>query len=103
MGSLADLTAPALAARAVAVRVQFVVAGGPDGDVASGVVVGLDGSVEQIDGPIDDPDVTLTVPHVDATAIEAGTGSLNVSFMSGRTKVAGHTGRLLDVLAAAGG
>lgn len=106
LGSLAwleqahDPTAPVLAATGDAVRVQYVVPGGPDGEVRYATVVSADGSIDEPTGEIADPDVTLTITYPEAVAIVHGEVSPNASFMRGRTKVAGHTGVLLRLLAA---
>jgi len=50
---------------------------------------------ERIDGP-DDADVVVTVPLVDAAAADFDP---TVAYMRGVLKAAGHTGRVLDVLA----
>ena len=50
---------------------------------------------ERVDGP-DDADVVVTVPLVDAAAADFDP---TVAYMRGVLKAAGHTGRVLDVLA----
>ena len=50
---------------------------------------------ERIDGP-DDADVVITVPLVDAAAADFDP---TVAYMRGVLKAAGHTGRVLDLLA----
>ena len=50
---------------------------------------------ERIDGP-DDADVVITVPLVDAAAADFDPA---VAYMRGVLKAAGHTGRVLDLLA----
>jgi hypothetical protein len=81
------------------VRVQHVVTGGPDGDVAyhlafqGGRVV--DGGV----GADPDAEVVLTTVHEVAAAIAAGDVEPSVAFMQGRLKTEGPTRRLLPLLA----
>ena len=96
-----DPAAAVLAAAGDAVRVQYVVPAGPDGEVRYATVVAADGSIDEPAGDIADPDVTLTITYPEAVAIVHGEVSPNASFMRGRTKVAGHTGVLLRLLAAA--
>ncbi len=50
---------------------------------------------ERVDGP-DDADVVVTVPLVDAAAADFDP---TVAYMRGVLKAAGHTGRVLDLLA----
>lgn len=88
---------------AAPLRVQYVVTGTPSGDVRYATVVDEDGSVSEPVGEIDDPDVTLTTKYRDALAVVRGEVSPNVSYMRGRTKVAGHTGQLVRLLAASSG
>jgi putative sterol carrier protein len=85
------------------VRVQYVIGGTPDGDVRFGTEITSDGTVNEVIGDLTDPDVTLTIAYADALAIVRGEVSPNASFMRGRTKVAGHTGQLLRLLAAGSG
>lgn len=98
-----DPAATVLAAASEAVRVQYVVSGGPDGEVRFASVVEADGSISEPVGEIADADVTLTLPAAEALAILRGEVSANASFMRGRTKVAGRTGPLLRILAASQG
>ena len=98
-----DPAAPGLVAAGVAIAVQYVVPGGPDGEVRFGTRVAADGAVDELSGDVDDPDVTLTITHPEFVAIVRGEVSPNVSFMRGRTKVAGHTGQMLRLLQASQG
>jgi ribulose 1,5-bisphosphate synthetase/thiazole synthase len=50
---------------------------------------------ERVEGP-DDADVVVTVPLVDAAAADFDP---TVAYMRGVLKAAGHTGRVLDLLA----
>ena len=94
--------AAGLAAAGASVRVQFVVTGGPDGEVRYGTVSDA-GSVATTAGALTDPDLTCTNTYADAVAILTGDLTPNVAYMRGRTKVVGHTGRLLDLLSASQG
>lgn len=79
--------------------VEHVVPGSPDGEVRY-VVSYVDGRIaEATFGGTADVDVSLTTKYPDAVKIAAGELGANEAFMSGRTKVAGSTGKLLDVLA----
>lgn len=98
-----DPTAAAMAAAGRPIRVQHVLTGGPDGEVRLGSVVDAAGSVETVAGDVAEPDVTLTLAVADALTILRGDVSPNVAYMRGRLKAAGHTGRLLELLAEADG
>ncbi|MGI8711552.1 MAG: SCP2 sterol-binding domain-containing protein [Acidimicrobiales bacterium] len=98
-----DPAAAALAAAGHAMRLQHVVTGAPGGEVRFASIVGPDATVEEVTGTIADPDLTLTAASGDALAMLRGEVSANVAYMRGRLKVAGHTGRLLELLDAAGG
>jgi hypothetical protein len=78
--------------------VEVVVPGSPTGEVRY-VVRYVDGRVAEASlGAADGPDVSLTTKYADAVRLLRGDLDLNAEFMSGRMKVAGSTGRLLDVL-----
>jgi hypothetical protein len=80
-------------------RLQHVVTGAPDGEVAF--------TLEYADGRLvaarhgrDDSaaDCTFLIAHQDAVAIAQGVLDLHAGFMQGRVKMSGPTGPLLDVL-----
>lgn len=97
-----DPAAEALAARGGALRLLRVVGGGPDGEVRLSVRVGADGTVTCAPATPGDeePELTLTNTAKDLGAIVRGELDPNAAFMQGKTKVAGSTARLLDLLAA---
>jgi len=79
-------------------RMQFIVTGGPEGDVRYYWVL-EDGQLRQSAvGDVDDPDVTLTTARPDAMAIAKGDLDPNVAFMQGRMKVAGSMGVMMRLL-----
>lgn len=83
----------------VTARVEQIVPGSPEGEVRY-VISYRDGQVEAATvGAADEPDVSLTTKYPDAVKLLTGHLDANVAFMSGRTKVAGSTGKLLGVLA----
>ena len=78
--------------------VQFVVAGGPDGDVTYVTTV-VDGAITaNALGPADAPDATLAVPYAEGLAMADGDLDPNAAYMQGRIKTTGATGPLLAVL-----
>ncbi|QXC61449.1 SCP2 sterol-binding domain-containing protein [Aquihabitans sp. G128] len=81
-------------------RIQFVVPGGPDGELKVAAVV-TDGRVAAGTlGADDDADLTLTITYKESMQLATGDLDPNAAFMRGRIKVAGSTGTLLRLLAA---
>lgn len=79
-------------------RIQHVVAGAPEGQVAY-VDVFEDGRLSSATlGPSDDVDVTFTETYADAVAIARGELDLHVGFMRGQVKFVGDMGSLMAVL-----
>ena len=86
----------------VTALVEQVVPGSPDGEVRYGLSYADGRVVEATLGAVDDPDVSLTTKYPDAVKLLRGELDANAAFMSGRTKVAGSTGKLLAMLALTG-
>lgn len=99
----ADPLAVASAEVGLATSIQHVVTGSPFGEVRYGTVVAADGTRTWVVGDLDEPEVSLTDTYANAVKLLRGELDPNAAFMSGVTKVAGHTGRLLEVLAASQG
>ncbi|CAN5686246.1 hypothetical protein BH10ACT1_BH10ACT1_01790 [soil metagenome] len=84
----------------LAVTIQQVVPGAPDGEVRFVAVV-ADGRLASATLGVDaEAELTLTTKFPEAKALAAGELDANVAFMRGRIKVAGPTGPLLRLLAA---
>lgn len=82
------------------VRIQHVVAGAPDGQVAY-VEVFEDGRLTAASvGASDDVDITFNETYPDAVAIATGELDLHVGFMQGRVKAVGSIGSFMAVLPA---
>jgi hypothetical protein len=79
----------------VALVVEQVVTGGPDGAGAVYHVVVDHGAVSVVPGPAAQPDVTFTVDHAAAAAIGRGDLSAQTAFMVGKLRVGGDLERLL--------
>ena len=80
-------------------RIQFVIAGSPEGDVKLAMAVD-DGIVAESSAGTDGhADLTLTIKYPDAVNLMRGELDPNAAFMQGKIKVAGPTGPLLDLLA----
>lgn len=78
--------------------VQYVVTGGPDGDIKYSCVIKDGKPLESQIGVIPDAELTVTLPYSDSVAIAQGELDPSVAFMQGRMKAAGATGKLLQLL-----
>lgn len=79
-------------------RMQYVVTGGPEGDVRYYQVIDNGKMVESQLGEIPDADFTLTQAYEDAVKIQKGTLDANSAFMQGKIQVAGNTGKLMSLM-----
>jgi len=79
-------------------QIQYVVTGGPDGDVHYYWVVEDGRILESQIGELNDPDFTLTMPYEVGREIAEATLDPNVAFMQGRMKCTGDTGRLMTMI-----
>lgn len=81
--------------------VQVLVSGAPDGGAEFHVSF-AGGRISAAGAGVDDTaDAMLTVPYALARELLDGTVDANVAYMRGDLKVAGHTGRLVSLLALA--
>ena len=94
-----DPAAEALAAAGGSGTIGRIVTGAPDGEIRFTARV-ADGAVAYEAGVPDEVDLSLTDTYANAVAVLTGEADANALFMRGRTKVAGSTGVLLDLLAA---
>ncbi|MGH9066929.1 MAG: SCP2 sterol-binding domain-containing protein [Acidimicrobiales bacterium] len=79
-------------------RMQYVVTGGPDGDVKYYWVVEDGKLLESSLGELPDAEITLTQSRDDAMKIQKGELDANAAFMQGRVKVTGNMGKLMSLL-----
>ena len=79
-------------------RIQYVVSGGPDGDVKYYWILQDGKLLESSLGTVDDVDFTLTLTHADSVKVQQGELDVNAAFMQGRMKVAGSMGKLMQLL-----
>jgi predicted lipid carrier protein YhbT len=79
-------------------RMQYVVTGGPDGDIRYYWVLENGKLMESGLGDISDAEITLTVTYEDAMMIQKGELDANAAFMQGRIKVAGNMAKLMSLL-----
>ena len=83
-------------------RLQYVITGGPDGDVQYYWVVEDGQLLENRLGELDDAEVTLTETYEDAMAIQKGELDPNAAFMQGKLKVSGNMAMLMALLPVTG-
>jgi putative sterol carrier protein len=79
-------------------RMQYVVTGGPDGDIDYYWVL-ENGKISQSQlGRLDDAEVTLTTAYPDALRIQKGELDANAAFMQGKVKVTGNMAKVMSLL-----
>jgi hypothetical protein len=79
-------------------RIQWLVAKGPDGDVAYWWQLEDGRLVESALGKLDEPDITLTLSYEDSVKIQRGELDANAAFMQGRMKASGNMGTFMQLL-----
>ncbi len=79
-------------------RMQYVVTGGPDGDIHFYWVLEDGKLIENNAGVLDDPELTLTQSYEDAKKIQTGELDAQAAFMQGRIKVEGNMAKLLALM-----
>ncbi len=79
-------------------RMQYVVTGGPEGDIKYWWRL-VDGKLaDSAAGVIDEPDFTMTLSYEDSVKIQRGELDANAAFMQGRMKVTGNMGALMQLM-----
>jgi len=79
-------------------RMQYVVTGGPDGDIKYYWVLENGKLLDSQLGELSDAEVTLTQSYEDAMRIQKGELDANAAFMQGRVKVTGNMAKLMALL-----
>jgi putative sterol carrier protein len=79
-------------------RMQYVITGGPEGDIKYYWVL-EDGKIKENRlGTLDDAELTLTQSYEDALKIQKGELDEQAAFMQGRVKVEGNMAKLMSLL-----
>jgi putative sterol carrier protein len=79
-------------------KMQYVVTGGPEGEVKYYWVLENGKLNESRLGELPDPEVTMTQTYEDAMRIQKGELDANAAFMQGRIKVSGNMAKLMSLM-----
>ena len=79
-------------------RMQYVVTGGPDGEVRYYWILENGKLLDSQMGELSDAEVTLTTNYDDAMKVQQGELDANAAFMQGRIKVTGNMAKLMALL-----
>ncbi|MDQ1395958.1 MAG: hypothetical protein QOG64_1217 [Acidimicrobiaceae bacterium] len=79
-------------------RMQYIVTGGPDGDVHYYWVLENGKLLESKLGDLPDAEVTMTQTYEDAQKIQKSELDANAAFMQGRIKVSGNMAKLMSLM-----
>ena len=79
-------------------RMQYVVTGGPDGDVKYYWILDNGKLQESQLGELPDADFTMTMSYDDSMKVQKGELDANAAFMQGRVKVTGNMAKLMSLL-----
>ncbi len=79
-------------------KMQYVVTGGPEGDIQYYWVLENGKIVESKLGTLPDAEVTLTMTYEDSMKVQKGELDANAAFMQGRVKVSGNMAKVMSLL-----
>ena len=79
-------------------HMQYVVTGGPGGEVKYYQVIENGKMVESQLGEDPEAEFTLTLSYDDSVAVQKGELDANAAFMQGRMKVTGNMGKLMSLM-----
>ena len=79
-------------------RMQYVVTGGPDGDINYYWILEDGKLLESKLGTLEDAELTLTETYDDAMKIQKGELDAQAAFMQGRIKASGNMAKLMALL-----
>jgi putative sterol carrier protein len=79
-------------------QMQYVVSGGPDGDIRYYWILEDGKLLESALGDAPDADFTMTLSYEDSVKVQKGELDANAAFMQGRMKVAGNMAKLMQLM-----
>ena len=79
-------------------RLQYVITGGPDGEVRYYHVIDNGHTVEHALGDDPEAEVTLTSSYDDKMKVDKGELDANAAFMQGRVKLTGNIAKMMALL-----
>jgi len=79
-------------------QMQYVVSGGPSGDIKYYWILQDGKLLESALGNAPDADLTLTLTYEDSVKVQSGELDANAAFMQGRMKVAGNMAAFMQLL-----
>src|SRR5438105_918280 len=79
-------------------KMQYVVTGGPDGDIKYYWVLESGKLLDSSLGELPEPDFTMTLSYAYSVAVQKGELDPNVIFMQGRMKVTGNMAKLMQLM-----
>jgi putative sterol carrier protein len=79
-------------------QMQYVVTGGPDGDLKYYWILQDGKLLESALGDAPEADFTMTLSYDDSVKVQRGELDANAAFMQGRMKVAGNMAKLMQLL-----
>jgi putative sterol carrier protein len=79
-------------------QMQYVVSGGPGGDVKYYWILKDGKLLESALGNAPEADLTLTLTYEDSVRVQSGELDANAAFMQGRMKVAGNMAKFMQLL-----
>jgi putative sterol carrier protein len=79
-------------------KMQYVVTGGPEGDIKYYWILENGKLLESQLGELPDVDFTMTLTYDDSVKVQQGELDANAAFMQGRMKVTGNMGKLMQLM-----
>jgi putative sterol carrier protein len=79
-------------------RMQYVISGGPDGDVHYYWILENGKLLDSQIGDLPDADFTMTISYDDSVSIQKQELDANAAFMQGRIRVTGNMAKLMSLM-----